>query len=216
MLLAVDIGVRTGLARIGRTGQVLWSRSHNLGSVARLKRAVHGILAQETGLSWLVLEGGGRLAEIWEHAGRARGLEVVAVHAQQWREAMLLPRDCRSGRQAKAVARRLAHAELTRMGRPPRTPLGSDVAEAVLLGLWAVRHLGLVPRTEETMVFGKRTLETTLPCRTCGAALVVRRLCREVRLECPACRASFDLGQYAHEIDETLEEFLATTYADRI
>lgn len=38
-LLAVDVGVRTGLALYGDAGRLRWYRSHNLGSIARLKRA---------------------------------------------------------------------------------------------------------------------------------------------------------------------------------
>lgn len=37
-LLAVDAGVRTGLALLDREGRLLWCRSHNLGTTARLKR----------------------------------------------------------------------------------------------------------------------------------------------------------------------------------
>lgn len=216
MLLAVDIGVRTGLARLDAAGQVLWCRSHNLGTVTRLKRAAHAILAGEPGLVWLVLEGGGRLADIWTHAGQARGLQVLQCHAQDWRAAMLLPRHSRHGRQAKAAARRLAAEALARMGRPSRTPLDSDAAEAVLLGLWAVHRLQLLPKEEPDMYFGKRTLETSMPCRACGTHLVLQRLCREVRLMCPTCQATFSLGEYHDAMDETVEEFLATTYADRI
>jgi len=216
MLLAVDIGVRTGLARLSPHGEVLWCRSHNLGNVTRLKRAVHAILTQETGLKWLALEGGGRLAEIWAHAGRARGLHVLQCHAQDWRADMLLPRQCRDGRQAKAAARRLAEAALARMGRPHRTALDSDAAEAVLLGIWAMRHLGIAPTEEKPMYFGKRHLETSIPCRNCGGHLTVQRLCREVRLVCPKCHKAFSLAEYYHVLDETVEEFLANTYADRI
>ncbi len=149
MLLAVDIGVRTGLARLDAAGVVQWCRSHNLGTVARLKRAVHRIVFQEEGLAWLVVEGGGRLAEIWLQAGQARGLRVLQCQAQDWREVMLLPRHSRSGRQAKATARRLAEEALAQMGRPSRTPLDNDAAEAVLLGLWAVRHLHLLSQEED-------------------------------------------------------------------
>jgi hypothetical protein len=38
-LLAVDAGVRTGLALLDRDGRLVWCRSHNLGNTARLKKA---------------------------------------------------------------------------------------------------------------------------------------------------------------------------------
>ena len=45
MLLAVDLGLRTGFALYGRDGRLVSYRSQNLGSKARLKRAAGSLLA---------------------------------------------------------------------------------------------------------------------------------------------------------------------------
>jgi len=69
-LLAVDLGVRTGLARYGPDGRLRWYRSHNFGSATRLRRAVPALL---DGVRYLVVEGGGHLASIWAAEADARG-----------------------------------------------------------------------------------------------------------------------------------------------
>ena len=65
LLLAVDLGLRTGLALYNRQGRLVWYRSQNFGKPDRLRRAVHRLLGEIEGLAILVLEGGGPLAEIW-------------------------------------------------------------------------------------------------------------------------------------------------------
>ena len=81
-LLAVDLGVRTGLAAYGDDGRLRWYRSQNFGSAARLRRAVPGLLDTEPDTTRLVVEGGGALLEPWAAEGAARGL-VVQRHAWQ-------------------------------------------------------------------------------------------------------------------------------------
>ena len=43
-LLAVDLGLKTGLALYGEDGKLRWYRSKNFGTTARLKRAVYSLL----------------------------------------------------------------------------------------------------------------------------------------------------------------------------
>jgi len=45
-LLAVDVGVRTGLALYGDDGRLRGYRSHNLGSIARLRRAAPAFITE--------------------------------------------------------------------------------------------------------------------------------------------------------------------------
>ena len=141
-LLAVDLGLRTGLALFGSDGRLAWYRSHNLGTPARLKRAARGILADAPGLTTLALEGGGPLADLWAREGRRQGLDVLAIHAGQWREAFLLPREQTSGAQAKRFAADMARRVIRWSKAPNPTSLRHDAAEAILTGLWAVLHLG--------------------------------------------------------------------------
>ena len=82
-LLAVDLGIKTGLALYGRDGRLVWYRSRNFGTADRLRRAVHGLLNELADLDWLVLEGGGPLYHVWEREAQRRGISVRQVSAEQ-------------------------------------------------------------------------------------------------------------------------------------
>jgi hypothetical protein len=137
-LLAIDCGLKTGLALFALPGKLLWYRSRNFGSRTRLKKAVWQILKQNAGLQQLVVEGGGPLAEIWLKAGEKRGLQVTLVQAELWRKDLLLPRQQRSGKQAKQVADDLARELIEQSGAAKPTSLRHDAAEAILVGWWAI------------------------------------------------------------------------------
>jgi hypothetical protein len=141
-LLAVDAGVRTGLALLDREGRLMWCRSHNLGSTARLKKAAARVLFELPQLEFLVVEGGGQTAGIWTHAAAKRNLPCRIVQAQDWREQFLLPRQRVSGQKAKAAACALVSTILRREGWSSPTTPGHDAAEAALVGLWAAVQLG--------------------------------------------------------------------------
>jgi hypothetical protein len=64
-LVAVDLGLRTGLAVYGHSGRLERYRSHNLGTRARLKRAAAGILAEHDPVAAVVLEGDATIARPW-------------------------------------------------------------------------------------------------------------------------------------------------------
>ena len=143
MLLAVDLGLRTGLALYGRDGRLVSYRSQNLGTRARLRRAAPSVLAAHGGVERLVLEGGGDLAALWARAGERAGLAVRVVGAERWRRALLLPRERRTGAEAKAAADGLARAVIAWSGAPrPKGPLRHDAAEAIAVGLWGVLDAG--------------------------------------------------------------------------
>lgn len=141
-LLAVDAGLRTGLAAFFRDGQLAWCRSHNLGSPARLKKAAARVLFELPELEYLVVEGGGQLAGIWEGAARRREISCLVVQAETWRREFLPPRDRVSGHVAKAAACRLVSRILRTENRSTPTAPRHDAAEAVLIGLWAAMTLG--------------------------------------------------------------------------
>ena len=146
VLLAVDLGLRTGLALYGRNGRLLWYRSKNFGSRQRLRRGVHGLLEEIPNLRWLVLEGDRTLAQIWEHG--ARGLPVSArrVSAEVWRNRLLSSREQSSGPRAKQSAGEMAHRIIEWSGAARPTSLRHDAAEAILVGLWGVLDLGWLKR----------------------------------------------------------------------
>ena len=143
-LLAVDLGLRTGLALFGEDGRLRWYRSQNFGTAARLRRAVHGVLRGLPEVRWLVLEGGGNLAEIWTREAERIGIEVVRIAAERWREQLLYTREQRTGAQAKHHAGELARRVIDWSAAPRPTSLRHDAAEAVLVGLWGALHVGLL------------------------------------------------------------------------
>lgn len=140
-LLAVDCGLKTGLALYTLSGQLRWYRSQNFGTRARLKKAAWSILQEIEGVSHLVIEGGGPLAEVWLKAGARQGLTVRQIQAEQWRKELLLPRQQRTGKQAKQVADELAREIIDRSGTNKPTSLRHDAAEAILVGWWSLKKL---------------------------------------------------------------------------
>ena len=141
-LLAVDLGLRTGLAAFDRSGALLWHRSRHLRDMATLKRWIHGLLRQLPHTEALVLEGGGPVAHAWKNAAERRGLRVIELAAEDWREELLYPRQRRSGEQAKAVSQNLAREIAAKSGLPRPATLRHDAAEAILAGVYALQLLG--------------------------------------------------------------------------
>ena len=144
-LLAVDVGVRTGLAVYRDDGRLIWYRSRNFGAAARLKRAIPALLHEAFDPTYVVLEGGGPLAEHWATAAERHGSHVRRVSAEEWRSMFLLARDQRSGDQAKRMADGIARRIVEWSNAPRPTSLRHDAAEAVLIGLWGVIDVGWLP-----------------------------------------------------------------------
>lgn len=141
-LLAVDLGLTTGLALYGPDGRLCWYRSKNFGTTARLRRGAAGLLEEIPGLAWLVLEGGGSLADIWEREAERRQLDVLRVSAEVWRRQFLYDRQQRSAALAKRAAGSLARQVIEWAGAPRPTSLRHDTAEAIMVGLWGVLQVG--------------------------------------------------------------------------
>ncbi|GAB5518912.1 MAG: hypothetical protein RhofKO_11630 [Rhodothermales bacterium] len=141
-LLAVDLGLRTGLALYGRDGRLRWYRSHNFGSRARLKKGVYTLFRTTPGITHVVLEGGGDLALLWTKEARRRNYAVQTIDAHRWRNTLLLPREQRSGALAKAHADTWARRVIEWSGAAAPTSLRHDAAEAIMIGLWGVCDLG--------------------------------------------------------------------------
>ncbi len=143
-LLAVDLGIRTGLAFFGSDGRLRWYGSRNFGRRSRLRDAIPGILNECPCLSRLVLEGGGDLAEIWIREADRRRVTVMTLYAEEWREGLLLPRDRRSGADAKRNALAAARVIIEWSGAKRPTSLRHDAAEAVLAGFWGAMEAGMI------------------------------------------------------------------------
>jgi len=141
-LLAIDVGLRTGLALYDQDGRLLWYRSRNFGNRTRLRSAVWKMLHDLPDLEWLILEGGGPLADIWRHEAERRGIRSRLIAAEDWRAKFLYPRQQRNGIQAKGFADSLARRVIEWSDAARPTALRHDAAEAILIGLWGVLAVG--------------------------------------------------------------------------
>jgi len=141
LLLAVDLGLSTGLAAFGRDGRLRWCRSHHYATRAALKRAAHGVLEALPDVEVLALEGGGPLALPWMREAARRRLTLLTVQAHAWR-ATLLPDAARPGADAKRLAIAAARLVIAHSDVPQPKTLRHDTAEAILVGVWALQNIG--------------------------------------------------------------------------
>ena len=138
-LLAVDLGLKLGLALWSGDGALLSYRSHNLGNRSRLRRAIPALLDEHTPLGWLFLEGDRSLARLWEGPVRLRAIELHLVAPHEWRRALQLE----GVRDPKEAAERLARQVIATSPARQPTSLRHDAAEAILLGLYGAIRVGL-------------------------------------------------------------------------
>lgn len=141
-LLAVDVGLYTGLAFFNRNAQLLWYCSHHLAGPQQLKRLAARLLRSAPRPTHLYFEGGGALAQIWEKEATTQSLIQVQVQAQQWREHLFHARQYSSSAIAKREAQHLAHKMTRALGGKKPTSLRHDTAEAILIGIYALLELG--------------------------------------------------------------------------
>ena len=141
-LLAVDLGLRTGLALFDNQGKLQWYRSRNYGTRTRLRKAAATILREAGDVEVLVIEGGGDIAQPWIKEAERRGIQVLQLHAHSWRKQLLIGRQQRSGTDAKKNADKLARKVIAWSAAKKPTSLRHDAAEAICVGLWAVSELG--------------------------------------------------------------------------
>ncbi len=127
---------------MGRTAGSAGTARRISAATTRLKRAVYGIVKENPDLVMLVIEGGGNIAEIWEHEAQKRGITVRRITAEDWRKPLLFSREQRTGAMAKERAAGLADAVIVWSGLKRPTVPRHDAAEAILIGLWGVLALG--------------------------------------------------------------------------
>ena len=142
LLLAVDLGVRSGLALYGYDGRLIWYRSKNFGDAVALRRGIHTLLDELVDLRYLVLEGGGTLADIWLTEADRRDLDAQLISADTWRRQLFYPREQRNSAIAKQTADVLARRVIEWSAAPRPTSLKHDAAEAILVGLWGAISVG--------------------------------------------------------------------------
>ena len=145
-LLAVDLGLRAGLAIYGGDGRLRSYTSRNFGTRARLKQGIPGVLAAIPDLEVVVVEGDRIMGEWWQKAALRLGARTMFVSADGWRSQLLLPRERRSGPDAKRHAIEMSRQVITWSEAPEPTSLKDDAAEAILIGLWGVLTVGWLPK----------------------------------------------------------------------
>lgn len=141
MLLAIDLGLRTGWALYDTEGYLQRFESRNFGTRSKFRAGVPTILKTlPLAIDVVVAEGDRHLAKLW--FGCRPDWETELVAAERWRAKLLWQRQRRSGSEAKDVAIELA-AKIIKEDRCGwSTRLNDDTAEAILLGYWAVRERG--------------------------------------------------------------------------
>ena len=140
VLLAIDVGMKAGFAWFDENGMLIRARSTRFAKRITLKRALPSILTEIEGVTEVALEGQGEIADIFRKGIQHAALPVLHFSAEKWREDMLLPRERRSGQQAKATAEAMALKIAHECGNPPKCAYDDDAAEAVLFGLWYLKH----------------------------------------------------------------------------
>lgn len=145
-LLAVDVGLHTGLALFSEAATLLWYRSHHISSPVKLKKVIAKLLREDPRPTHLILEGGGPLTELWLSEAEKLAINSRQIHAQQWREQLFYARQHRSGSQAKREADGVARQVIEQLGGKKPTSLRHDTAEAVLIGLYGLLQLGWLER----------------------------------------------------------------------
>jgi hypothetical protein len=155
-LVAVDLGYKTGLAVYAADGRLQAYRSQNYGTRERLKRGAASALDAVSDLRWLAVEGDAALGRVWGRAAERRGAVWTAVAPEQWRAVLLHPHERRTGASAKQHADRLARMVIDWSDAPKPTALRHDAAEAILAGLWACVHYGLLDALPEPLQLQRR------------------------------------------------------------
>ncbi len=140
-LLAVDLGLRCGIAVFDDDGKLRRYRSTNFGKRRRLKQAAYRLVRDAGPPSYLVVEGDRDLGEIWSKAAEKQGAETIRVAPETWRRDLLDRRQRRTGSDAKEAADELAREVIDRTGADKPTSLRHDAAEAILIGWWALQEV---------------------------------------------------------------------------
>lgn len=151
-LLAVDLGLRTGLALYGLDARLVWYRSQHYATRTSLRRGVHGLLDACPAVSHLVLEGGGPIADIWVKEAQRRDISLRQIAAEDWRGRFFIPKDQKGRDRSKLTADVVARRIIEWSGAPRPTSLRHDAAEAILIGLWGILEMGWLERVPEGML----------------------------------------------------------------
>lgn len=141
-ILAVDAGVRTGMALFDTKGTLIWYGSHNYGKRQSLKKAVSDVLKKHQ-VRWLILEGGGDIVDIWEGQAKKMGIAFLHLHAMEWRSAVLHGKDWETNF-AKEQAIKWARKIIGYCGGRQQKTIRHDAAEAIICGFYMLIKEGII------------------------------------------------------------------------
>ncbi len=148
-VLAVDLGIKCGFAYFDERGRLERYGSTNLGNRSRFKRAAYQFVVDAGDeLERIVVEGDRNLGDVFEKLAEKRELVFESVSPETWRKILLLPRQQRTGSDAKDAADELARDIIDWSGLPGPTSLRHDAAEAILIGVWGCFDAGLLTTDE--------------------------------------------------------------------
>jgi hypothetical protein len=139
-LLAVDLGLKTAWSVWDGQGRLVSYDSRRFPNRTKMKSGVWTIVREISDIEVVVAEGDPRIAKIWFACNR--DWETELVQAVDWRPDLLPSRMRRSGSSAKDHAIEKATLLAQSDGSGPTKPLNDDLAEAILLGYWAVTRRG--------------------------------------------------------------------------
>lgn len=125
VLLAVDMGLRSGFALYNSSGSLIDFTDHKFLSLPTLKESILEVLnclSVKHHLTNFVLEGDAVYGEIWrtsiEEFGCKRNeeMDILFVSPSEWRESLLTLKERKSGQDAKTAARQICRQIMWRSG----------------------------------------------------------------------------------------------------
>jgi hypothetical protein len=156
-LLAVDLGLRTGLCLFNDAGMLLRYDDRQFASVDDLEQGAAAILSDweaesASRISHVAIEGSDPdLLSAWSNAVGDR--RVLHVQPEHWRHDLLTPKECDSWKSSKEASRVAARSIIERFGSAEldRVDYTTDCAEALLLGAHVAQRLGWIRRELPTI-----------------------------------------------------------------
>lgn len=158
MLLAVDLGLRTGLSLYNDEGRLLRFDNFHFESSDQLLDAAKSVLSswedavnemENSGRSWkiskIAIEGGDPpLRDAWHEAATGERA-VLHVRPEEWRADLLLTKEKLDGEKAKSASRLIARQIVSDYSNCDFDgKFQTDMAESILLGLHVARRLGWI------------------------------------------------------------------------
>ncbi len=157
-LLAVDLGLQSGMAMYGANGQLRWYRSQRFANPGQLRRTACRLLSGTEAVSWLISEGDVSLAAVWERVAMRQGVRVQRVSAHAWRDCLLRCPTGTEGPEAQRLTQNLARGVISWSGGSAPASLQQDAAEAILIGLWGAMSLGWLSQAPSEVYEGAARL----------------------------------------------------------